>query len=100
MTLASTPLPARAEPEPYRESLKEQAVEVFHTALDIAVLRTGGLARLTLGSLLLVPSTLINVVGLPFGRDPAVFEEDVERYVLEPARFTFERPVGKELAGY
>ena len=99
--LASAPMPAIAlDVEPLPKSWKEQATEVFHVALDVAVLRPGGLARLTIGSLLMVPSTVFNVMGLPFGRDPDVFKEDAERFVLEPARFTFDRPVGKELAGY
>jgi hypothetical protein len=99
--LASAPLPAlAADLQPLPKSFKEQATEVFHVAIDIAVLRPGGVARLTIGSLLMVPTTIFNVMGLPFGRDPAVFEEDVERYVLEPARFTFDRPVGKDLAGF
>jgi len=98
--LASPPLPAWAESEPVQESLKEQATETFYAALDVAVLRPGGLARLTLGSLLLIPSTIINVIGLPFGRDPDVFEEDIESYVLDPARFTFQRPIGKDLTGF
>ncbi len=99
--LASGPMPAlAADLQPLPKSFKEQATEVFHVAIDIAVLRPGGVARLTIGSLLMVPTTIFNVMGLPFGRDPAVFEEDVERYVLEPARFTFDRPVGKDLAGF
>jgi len=100
-TLASAPLPAlAAEVEPLPRSFKEQATDAFYIAMDIAVLRPGGLARLTIGSILMVPTTIFNVMGLPLGRDPAVFQEDAERYVLEPARFTFDRPVGKELAGY
>ena len=99
--LASAPMPAlAADFEPVSKTWKEQATETFHVALDVTVLRPGGLVRLTAGSLLMIPSTIFNVMGLPFGRDPGVFQEDAERFVLEPARFTFDRPVGKELAGY
>jgi hypothetical protein len=98
-TIAMTPVSALAEEADSTWIDSEAVNDFFVSAVDIAVLRPGGLARMVVGGALLVPSTLFNVMGLPFGRDTSVFEEDVDRFVMEPAEYTFMRPVGEDLVG-
>ena len=87
---ASVPAPAFAE---------EDSGNGFEVAVDCVLLRPLGTARLLIGGVLLVPSTFINVLGLPFGRDTSVFKDDVDRLIIEPAQYTFQRPLGVDLAG-
>ncbi|MBW2290586.1 MAG: hypothetical protein JRG90_22600 [Deltaproteobacteria bacterium] len=97
--IVMTPLSALAEEGDSIWPDSEEVNDFFVSAVDIAVLRPGGLARIVVGGVLLVPSTLFNVMGLPFGRDTSVFKDDVDRFVMEPVEYTFMRPVGVDLVG-
>lgn len=101
--LATTGLPSIAQAaesdSSFFETSLEQVSDVWRSTVDIAVLRPLGVGRLVLGGVLLVPSTIFNLAGMPFGRDPAVFTEDFDRFLVEPAEYTFTRPVGEDLVG-
>ena len=95
LALASNPLPAAAA-----SPGMEDFFQGFRSVLDMVVLRPLGTARFVLGGAILLPmSTVLNAVAWPTGRDANVFKEDWDRFVVEPAEYTFQRPIGQDLAG-
>lgn len=68
-------------------------------AVDVFPVRFGSLMRTTIGSLFLVPATILSAVVYPFERNPAVFRENAEIYVVEPFAYTFRRPLGRDFGG-
>lgn len=68
-------------------------------AVDVFPIRLGGLLRTVVGGVFLVPVTLLSAVSYPFERNPGVFRENAELYVVEPFDYTFRRPLGQDLAG-
>jgi len=103
--IASIPIPAMAEAADGSDSDgsvwpdSEAVNEFFVSAVDVVVLRPGGFARLVVGGILLAPSTLFNVIALPLGQDTSVFKDDLDRFIMEPAEYTFSRSIGKDLLG-
>jgi hypothetical protein len=95
IALVSAPLPAAAASPGW-----ERVFQGFRSSIDIVVLRPLGVARLVLGGAILLPmSTVLNAVVFPIGRDTRIFVEDWDRFVVEPAEYTFQREIGEELAG-
>ncbi len=81
-------------------SFLENLNTAVSTTVDLVLLRPLGVGRLIFGAGVAMPfSSTLNLVGLPFGQDPKVFVEDWDRYVVEPAEYTFKRRVGKDLTG-
>jgi len=68
-------------------------------AVDVFPVRFGSFLRLTVGSVFLVPATLFSALAYPVQRDPAVFGENAELYVVEPFDYTFRRPLGEDFDG-
>lgn len=97
--MAMTPLSAMAEAGDGSRPVTQVLNDGFLTGFDVAVLRPLGIGRMVIGGAILVPMSIINAIGLPFGRDTNVFKDDVDRFVVEPAQYTFTRPVGVDLAG-
>ena len=56
-------------------------------AFDLLVLRTAGVAKIAFGSLFLIPA-------YPLSIGSGASDEVVSRLVVEPARDTFQRPIG------
>lgn len=82
------------------DDVLDQANEVTKTTVDLFLLRPLGIGRLAFGAAVAMPfSSAINLIGLPFGQDTSVFTDDWDRYVVQPAEYTFSRRVGKDLAG-
>ncbi len=80
---ALTPSAARAAQE-------ESLGRALAITVDAALLRPLGMLRLIGGSALLVPTTLMW---------PPDYRANIELFVLEPAEYLFERPLGEDLAG-
>jgi hypothetical protein len=95
--IASAPFSAAAEPKSGWDW--QRVNDGMLSAIDIAVLRPLGMGRIVIGAALLVPMSLFNAIALPIGRDPSIFQEDVERFIVEPVEYTFDRPIGEDLAG-
>ena len=68
-------------------------------AVDIFPMRFGGFVRVVVGSVFLVPATIFSALAMPFERNPDVFRENADLYVLEPFDYTFRRPLGEDFAG-
>ena len=68
-------------------------------AVDVFPIRFGGFLRTVVGGVFLVPVTLLSAATYPLERDPGVFRENAELYVVEPFHYTFRRPLGEDLAG-
>lgn len=68
-------------------------------AVDVFPVRVGGFLRLVVGGIFLVPVTALSALTMPFERNPAVFRENAELYVVEPFDYTFRRPLGEDFAG-
>ena len=68
-------------------------------AVDVFPIRFGGFLRTVVGGVFLVPVTLLSAVSYPFERNPGVFRDNAELYVVEPFDYTFRRPLGEDLAG-
>lgn len=68
-------------------------------AVDVFPIRLGGFLRTVVGGVFLVPVTLLSAATYPFERNPSVFRENAELYVVEPFDYTFRRPLGEDLAG-
>ena len=66
-------------------------------AVDVFPIRFGGVLRTVVGGVFLVPVTIFSVVSLPFERNPGVFRENAQIYVVEPFDYTFNRPLGQDL---
>lgn len=77
-----------------------QVTEAAYKTVDVFPIRFGGLLRLIGGSVMLVPATLFSTLSLPFDRDPGVFRDNYEIFVVEPFDYTFRRPLGQDLAGF
>lgn len=93
--LTTTPLPASAASDGL-----ETFFAGFRGVVDVVVLRPIGLIRFALGTAVMLPmSSVLNLAWLPVGRDLAVFQEDYDRYVVEPAEYTFAREIGQDLEG-
>ena len=60
------------------------------TAADLLIARPGGLAATILG-------TAVFVVGLPFTLINGSTEQAAQKLVVEPAQYTFTRPLGQDL---
>ena len=70
-------------------------------AIDLAVLRWLGLGRLAMGTFVAMPiSSFLNAIALPISQDTTVFSEDLDRYIVAPYDYVFERPMGEDLAGF
>lgn len=80
-------------------TVMEPVFDGWRSTVDLVLLRPLGVGRIVVGSVLLIPSTLINAIGLPLGQDTGVFAEDLDRFVIEPVEYTFQRPVGEDLVG-
>ena len=97
LALAAAPAVAEDEMNP----IVETAGEVTAHTVDLFVLRPLGLCRLAFGAFVAMPiSSTLNLLGLPIGQEPKVFSEDWDRYVVEPAEYTFQRRVGEDLSGF
>lgn len=95
--IATPPRPAAAvESDPAVDASLGRAALM---AVDVFPVRVGSFLRLTVGSVLMVPATLFSALAYPFQRDPAVFDENAELYVLEPFDYTFRRPLGQDFGG-
>lgn len=68
-------------------------------AVDVFPVRFGSFLRMTVGGLFLVPATLVSAVAYPLERNPAVFRDNAELYVVEPFDYTFRRPLGQDFGG-
>lgn len=77
----------------------EPVFDGWRSTVDLTVLRPLGIGRIVVGSVLLIPSTLFNAIALPLGQDTSVFAEDLDRFVIEPVEYTFQRPIGEDLVG-
>jgi len=77
-----------------------QVTEAAYKTVDVFPIRFGGLLRLIGGSVMLVPATLFSTLSLPFDRNPDVYRENYELFVVEPFDYTFRRPLGQDLAGF
>ena len=62
------------------------------TAADLLVARPGGLAATVLGA-------AIFVVGLPFTLMNGSTEQAAQQLVVNPASYTFARPLGQDIGG-
>jgi len=92
--LSAAPAPASAA------SFLETLNTTVSTTVDLVLLRPLGVGRLVFGAGVAMPfSSTLNLLGLPLGQDPKVFVEDWDRYGVEPAEYTFQRRVGKDLPG-
>ena len=69
-------------------------------AVDVFPIRFGGFLRMTVGGLFLVPATLVSAIAYPIERNPAVFRDNAELYVVEPFDYTFRRPLGRDFGGF
>lgn len=67
-----------------------QTVTPGETAVDLLVARPGGLAATVLG-------TVVLIVGLPFTLINGSTEQAAQQLVVEPANYTFTRPLGQDL---
>lgn len=65
-------------------------------AVDVFPVRFGGAFRTLVGGAFLVPATLLSLVPFAFTRDPAIFRENAELFVLDPFDYTFRRPLGED----
>lgn len=100
MVVLVTGLALAGAPTSASANTLEMVSEGANGTVDMLVLRPLGLARLALGSLVFLPiSSVFNAMGLPFGKDTSVFKDDFDRMVVEPAEYTFSRPIGQDLAG-
>ncbi|MFK7896419.1 MAG: hypothetical protein AB8G23_11315 [Myxococcota bacterium] len=72
--------------------------EIGNKAVDAVLLRPGGALRMVVGGLFMVPASLFNLAALP-SQGLAVYQETAEVLVLEPFRYTFQRPLGEDLEG-
>ena len=68
-------------------------------AVDVFPIRFGGVLRLAIGSVLIVPATIFSGLTYPFERNPEVFRENAALYLDEPFDYTFRRPLGEDFAG-
>jgi len=68
-------------------------------AVDVFPVRVGGFLRIVVGGIFLIPVTVLSALTLPFERNPDVFRENAELYVVEPFDYTFRRPLGEDFAG-
>lgn len=75
-----------------------RAGEIGMKIFDVAVLRPGGFLRTVIGGAFMVPASFFNLAALPF-QGTSVYTEMAEVLVLEPARYTFRRPLGEDLEG-
>lgn len=66
-------------------------------AVDVFPIRFGGVLRTIVGGVYLVPATIFSVIAMPFERNPDVFRENVQLYVVDPFDYTFNRPLGQDL---
>ena len=60
------------------------------TAADLLIARPGGLAATVLGA-------AVFVVGLPFTLINGSTEQAAQKLVVEPAQYTFTRPLGQDM---
>ena len=74
------------------------ASESSNKAVDAMFLRPLGAFRLLFGSVLMVPASVFNLAGLPF-QGGEIYKESAEIFILEPYRYTFQRPLGENLEG-
>jgi hypothetical protein len=101
VSLATAVGPARADAEPESgvARFKRAASQAGFVSVDLVFLRPLGAVRLLVGTLGALPlSSAINLIAYPISRDPLLFREDVDRYVIEPAEY-LARPLGRDLAG-
>ena len=83
VTLTLTVSPVRAE-----DAYSNQQVTGSAIAADILLARPMGLVATVLG-------TTLFVVGLPFTLISSSTEQAAQKLIVEPAEFTFTRPLGK-----
>ncbi len=67
-----------------------QTVTPDAAAADLLIARPGGLAAMVLG-------TAVLIVGLPFTLINGSTEQAAQKLVVEPANYTFTRPLGQDL---
>ena len=84
VTLAGTASLACAENRPANPPSADA------TAADLLVARPGGLAATILGA-------AVFVVGLPFTLINGSTEQAAQKLIVEPAQYTFTRPLGQDL---
>ena len=95
--LAATPRTGRSvESDPAVDASLGRAALM---AVDVFPVRFGSFLRMTVGGVFLVPATIVSAVAYPFERNPAVFEENTQLYVVEPFDYTFRRPLGQDFGG-
>ncbi len=95
--VAATPRNGRAvESDPATDAALGRAALM---AVDVFPIRFGSFLRMTVGGVFLVPATLVSAVAYPFQRNPDVFRENADLYVVEPFDYTFRRPLGQDFGG-
>ncbi len=73
--------------------------DAFAIGFDIAVLRTLGSIKLVVGTVALIPTSILYMLKMPFDDDAGALQEVAEVLVVEPANYVFRRPLGEDLAG-
>lgn len=97
LCIASVPRAALAQ-----DPAAEGGVDVGRAArivADVFPIRFGGFLRLAVGTVFIVPVTILSGLTYPFERNDDVFRENAALYLQEPFDYTFRRPLGEDLAG-
>ena len=68
-------------------------------AVDVFPVRFGSFLRMTVGGVMLVPVTIFSTLSYPFERNPEIFQENADVFVVEPFIYTFRRPLGEDFGG-
>ena len=78
----------------------DDSSDAFAIGFDLAVLRTLGSVKLAVGTVALVPASILYLLKMPFDDgDTGALQEVVEVLVVEPANYVFRRPLGEDFAG-
>lgn len=77
---------------------ESRAGEIANKTADALLLRPGGVLRLAVGSAFMIPASLFSLAAIP-SQGMSAYDEMLEVLVLEPFRYTFQRPFGEDLAG-
>jgi hypothetical protein len=79
---------------------RDDSSDAFAIGFDLVVLRTLGSVKLAVGTVALVPASILYILKMPFdGGDTGALQEVAEVLVVEPANYVFRRPLGEDFAG-
>lgn len=73
--------------------------DAFAVGFDVVVLRTLGSVKLVMGTVALIPTSVLYLLKMPFDGGTGALSEVAEILVVEPANYVFRRPLGEDLSG-